>query len=266
MRQRTLRTLAVCGTALLTVMGCMMRYYQLQTIFDETGLPVSGSPATWLLTFLSVLLVLECVLVSWPLPRCRREKGLFVPNAAALALGLLSGACLLLGGALALEQQLRSGGASYELALAAAQLAAGVCVLAASWRRWKNAPGLALVHAVICLWMVLVLLLHFKNWSMDPTILDYCFRLFALICGMCASYHIGTFCFDRGGRRVTVFWCLAGCYFLPVSAIGEALAWKLMAAGVCLWLLGNVWQLLGEPCPAVQPERAADADEAAQSE
>lgn len=265
MRQKTLRALAICGTALLTVMGCMMRYYQLQTIFDETGLPVSGSPATWLLTFLSVLLALECVLLSWPLPRCRREKRIFVPNAAALAMGLLSGACLLLGGALSLAAQLRGAAAGYELALALAQLAAGICVLAASWRRWRGASGLPLVHAVICLWMVLVLLLHFKNWSMDPTILDYCFRLFALICGMCATYHIGTFGFDRGGRRVTVFWCLAGCYFLPVSAIGEALTWKLMAAGVCLWLLGNAWQLLDEPGPAEQPGQAADSDEAAQN-
>ena len=272
MRQRGLRTLAVLATIIMMVLGCMMRYYQLHTIFDETGLPISGSPVTWMLNFLSGLMVVEGILVGWSLPRCRLEKRIYGrKQILSFLAGMAAGLCLAIGGIVEIAAILNGGAAGYELALYILQMLAGCCMLISTWRNWSGSASYPVLHAVICLWMVMVLLLNFKNWSMDPTILDYCFRLFALICGMCATYHIGTFGFDQGGRRVTTFWCMAGCYFMPVSAVGESLGWELMAIGMTLWLFCNVWQILDEPLrarkslPAMPESEASEESETSEN-
>ena len=251
MRRNTMRYLAVGSLLLLSVAGCLVRSYELNTIFDDKGLPISGEPITWMLALLSAVVVIACALLSWALPRGHGEQMSFSSELPPCILALLGGACILLSGALLLFEQLRGGGFGYRTALGFLQLMAGLSMMAAAVRRRQGARPMPALHAVICLWLVLTLLLNFKSWSMDPTILDYCFRLFALICGMCATYHIGALGYVKGGRRVTAFWCLAGCYFCLVSMRGEPLTWGLMSIGVFLWLLVNGWQLFA---PVAQHE------------
>ena len=42
MKKKTLRIVVLCSILAMTALGCLMRYYQLQTGVDETGLPIRG--------------------------------------------------------------------------------------------------------------------------------------------------------------------------------------------------------------------------------
>ena len=72
-------------------------------------------------------------------------------------------------------------------------------------------------------------------------ILDYCFDLLVLICIMCATFHLGGFCFDKGRRRATVFFCFCGIFF---SAAALADGDRAIHAAAILWLLTNLHPLL----------------------
>lgn len=87
----------------------------------------------------------------------------------------------------------------------------------------------------------------FRYWGSDPLILDYCYELLALIATMCATFHLGGFCFDRGQRRLTVFFSLSSVFFngaaLADASGGEiflrlaSVAWMLVS--LCLLLRQN---------------------------
>ena len=254
MQQKTLRALAAGSILVLSVLGCLMRYYQIQTGFDASGLPITGDLSIKLLAALSVLAILLSFLCCRVLQQHSHEKGLFRPSVPALFLGLFSGLTLAIGAVWSLAELFGVSGIGVQAGLELLQLLAGMSVLASAWLRWKRGASLVGLHAVVCLWQVLMLLLNFRGWSKDPTIVDYCFRLFALICGMCGSYHVGAFCFGGGRRKISAFWCLAGVFFTLVSAVGEDRSWRLMEIGMCLWLMSNVWQLYGEARQEPKPE------------
>lgn len=267
MQQKTLRALAVGSVLVLAGLGCLMRYYQIQTGFDASDLPIRGDVSIKLLAAISVLAFLLSVLCCRALPQHSQERGLFRPNVLSLLTGLAAGLVLAIGAVWSLVEVYNVSGLGIPAWLELLQLLAGMSVFTAAWLRWKRGGSMMGLHAVICLWQVLMLLLNFRNWSMDPTIADYCFRLFALICGMCGGYHVGAFCFGGGRRRISAFWCLAGVFFTLVSAIGESRSWQMMEFGMCLWLLSNVWQLYGEarsenhPEPIPEPEEAEKAEQ-----
>lgn len=65
--------------------------------------------------------------------------------------------------------------------------------------------------------LICKLIPEFRVWSINPQLSDYCFRLFAMISVMCASFHLGGFALEQGRRRMTVFFCIAGVYFCALS-------------------------------------------------
>ncbi len=259
MKQNTLRLLSVGSILAVTAAGCILRYRQIGSGFDSAGLPIKGDLNLILLSAVSIFAAVLSLVLCRTLTPHLHEKGLFRPQIVPLFLELASGLLLMAGAVWSLSEMFSTGIQRNQALLELLQLLAGISVLSAAWLRWKKGASLLLLHAVPCLWQVLILLLNFRNWSMDPTIADYCFRLFALICGMCGCYHIGTFCFGGGRRRMTAFWCLSGVFFTLVGAIGESRSWKMMELGVFLWLLGNAIQIYGETKPDVQDE---DADQA----
>jgi len=74
--------------------------------------------------------------------------------------------------------------------------------------------------------------------------LDYCYDLLALICTMCALFHLGGFCFDQGRRRSAVFFTMGGVFFNVVAMAGAPAAEALSYLAATLWLLVNLWLLL----------------------
>ena len=111
-------------------------------------------------------------------------------------------------------------------------------------RRRKNPPARCFVPVV--LFYALRLFRDFRQWMVDPAILDYCFLLFALISFMLAAYHMGAFSFDRGDSRALTFFALSGVYFCAASTGFISLkADGFVFGGSALWLLACLLQMTG---------------------
>ena len=237
------RVVAAGSLAVMILLGSLIRAGQLHQIFDAMGLPAAGHPLSWMLGALTVLVLLASVLFAQLLPKGGSAGEACVVQMAVQA---LSGALVLLGAAIGLFGQITTQPVNYHTALYFLQMLAGLCMITTGWLHYKNAkPGVG-YFAVVCVWQLLTLLLNFRGWSMDPTILDYCFRLFALVSGMCAAFHIGSLYLEQKGRRMAAFWCMAGTFFAVVSIFGERLSWGLAELGLGAWLLVYVWRLFGK--------------------
>ena len=67
------------------------------------------------------------------------------------------------------------------------------------------------------LYLIIRLIVCFQAWNTDPSIYDYCYMLLAAICTMLAAFQLAGFSFDKGKRRITLFWTLSSVFFCCIS-------------------------------------------------
>ena len=124
-----------------------------------------------------------------------------------------------------------------ELLVAVGLMVAGIC-------RLTGKKLYFLIHAVMCLFFTLRMIIQYRHWSADPQLQDYGFYLCAHATMMLASYHQAAF--DAGMGNLRSLWiCSLGAVFLCCAAMPHCEEALLM--GCCaIWALTN---------PAALPER-----------
>ena len=242
MRAKTNR-LAVGVLALVgAVGGLILRRWQLNTAFDSDGLVVSGAVSTWVLGIFCALVTLLLALICCRLSRRSEYTASFSSGQPELVISLIAAALWLAGSGAALMAQ--PSGAN--LVVSFLGILSAFCVGATAVLRFRGTVPPVAIHAAPCIYAVVKLIVDFKQWSVDPAVLDYCYELFAAISLMCALYHLGGFCFDRGQRRLSVFWCLMCVVFSAVALASGSMTSRLLLGGTCCWAAVNSWQLLEE--------------------
>lgn len=240
MRAKTNRLPILALTLLGAAAGLILRRWQLQSAFDEAGLILSGSAATWVLGIFCVLITAVLALTAAQLFRRGTYMESFSSGQMEMVISVCAAALILAGCAMALLAQ-PSGG---NLMLNFLGILSALCIGATAMQRYHGTvPSIAL-HLVPCLYLVIKLIVDFKQWSVDPAVLDYCYHLFAAISTMCAVFHLGGFCFGRGRRRITTFWCLTSLVFSAIALADGGLSRCLLLGGMGLWTGINGWQLL----------------------
>ena len=71
---------------------------------------------------------------------------------------------------------------------------------------------------IASVYLVVRLIVCFQEWNIDPSVHDYCFQLLAAICCMLAAFQLAGFSFDKGKRRMSLFWSLSAVVFCGISA------------------------------------------------
>ncbi len=239
MRAKTNRIPVFLITAAGAAAGFLLRRWQLGSAYDEAGLMVSGQASTWVLGIACALLTVFLIGICRRLePRCTYLES-FSSGKPEMAVSLTAAALLLAGNALALSAAPRGAG----LAVSFFGILSALCMAATAVQRFRGVVPSAVLHIAPCLYLVIKLIVDFKRWSVDPAVLDYCYELFAAIAAMCAVYHLGGFCFDKGRRRISAFWCMACLVFSAVSLADGGLSHGLLIGGLGLWAAVNGWQL-----------------------
>lgn len=238
MRAKTNRTLILCLLLAAGAVGFFLRRWQLSTAFDEAGLVRSGIPSIWVLSVFALVVTVLAALAAARLDKRSAYRGCFSSGAPEMTVTVLSAALVLAGCVLAMVNGQRT--APVTVLGVAAALAMGAVGLL----RGRGTMPVAAVHLIPCVYLIVTLIVDFRRWSVDPTVLDYCFDLFAAIGTICATVNLMGFCFDKGRRRETAFWCLAGTFFSMVSLGDMGVVRWLTTGGLTLWLLVNGWQLL----------------------
>lgn len=237
MEQKMCRLPVMIATAALAVAGFFLRQHQLKTAFDAIGvIPGAGRTFSWI----TVAVVVLFAVYTWFL-RSRKKYAaissrwmpLFVVSCAAAAL-------LLLGSILQLGAPVQKSA----LVIAAGGIVTAVCWVMTALSRYQAKAAHGALFLLPAVFYVVDLVLRFRLWTRDPVILDYCYDLLALICTMCALFHLGGFCFDQGRRRSAVFFTMGGVFFNVVAMAGAPAAEALSYLAATLWLLVNLWLLL----------------------
>ena len=236
----TNRRLVLILTLAGAIAGFFLRRWQLQSAFDQDGLVLRGSAATWALGTLCLVWTVGLAVFARGLERRSGYEESFSSGLPEMLLSVGAAATVLVGSAL----EVAGGVRGLDLAVQFLGVCSALCILVTALRRYRGVVPPAAVHILPCLYLVLKLIVDFKQWSVDPAVLDYCYELFAAIAAMCAVYHLGGFCFGKGGRRISVFWCLTCLVFTAVSLADGGLTHTLLFGGMGLWAAVNGWQLL----------------------
>ena len=94
---------------------------------------------------------------------------------------------------------------------------AAVCLALFSYRCYLGQKPSALLYMAVSLYLVVRLIVRFQAWNTDPSIHDYCYALLANISAMLAAFHMGGFSFDKGKRRMSLFWIVCSLFFCSVT-------------------------------------------------
>ncbi len=238
--------------------GFFVRRAQLATELLADGSLAPGSRLHTVLAVLTVCFVLAAVALLLPAEK-RSHWRTFFRSSPAFQLPLMIGAVLLAVGNLMLLRQgakpsadvfTQSPALAGTLSALVAPLGVlcGICYTVSGFFCLSQKKPSAAFYMLACLYPIVRLLACFQAWNTDPSIHDYCYQLLAAICTMLAFFQLGGFCFDRGKRRLTLFWTLCGVVFNGISLAdalhgGEAAA-LLIASALILILLTNSLLLL----------------------
>ena len=204
--------------------------------FFRTAQLAGGSAVP--LTAFSILMVLIFLLAAVTLEKEATFAGVFRPSGQELAFSLLGALGLIAGCVLSFS------GSIFQMLVSLLGILGGAGLGAAAVLRFQGKKPSVAFYIFAVLFYVAKLFRDFRHWMRDPSILDYCFSLLALISFMLASYHAGAFSFDRGARRRLAFFSLTGILFGAVSLAGVALPAMLIYAGSIFWMLACAQQMM----------------------
>lgn len=217
----------------------VLRSSQLADAYDETGRMIAGL-GTGPLTMLCILMVALFALYSFFLRPRKKYQAIESGSMAIFAMTTVA-AVMMLAGCVLLVFNLEQ---MSDLVVATGGAVAGICWFVSGFDRVRGRKAPAALFMVPALFFAVELICDFRYWSRDPMILEYCFDLLAMICVMCATYHLGGFCFDRGSRRRTAFFSLCGIFFCAAALADGSAASRIRTAAAALWLLSNLLPLL----------------------
>lgn len=228
----------------LTVMaggvGLLLRIWLLSTANDK-GFIARPHFAGIALTVLSIAVCAALLLATRALTQAGKA-GFNFPASRTAGFGALAAGVLFAVGSIA------------ELAVAAdllvticalAGILAAGCLAYTGYCRLKGQPCDALLHAAVCIWLILKLICMYRGWSSDPQLEDYCYQLLAIVCAMFSAYHRATFDADFGSRSSHAFFSLAGIYCCCLSLAGPG--GVVLYLGIGVWLFTNLCSLKAMP-------------------
>lgn len=230
----TEKRILLSGAAVFSLSGLILRFLQLKNELLPDGSLAEGAFLHHILLILSICFVIGISVLLWRLPRLTSWKQCFPPkpvyeilHLAAAVLLLVGNAAVLIGGPSQDSVYIVSapGFSSFlNRILPILGIAAAVCLGVFAWKCRTGSRPSPLLYMCVSLYLIIRLIVCFQAWNTDPSIHDYCYMLLAAICTMLATFQLAGFCFDKGKRRITLFWTLTSVFFCSMSladAIGD---------------------------------------------
>lgn len=208
---------------IFSVAGFFCRSYQLryELLFD--GSLVQGAFMHTVLLLLTAVFLLLWFFLLRSLPQLQTQEECFSANRVLGAIQCAA-ALVLLAGNLLLWLNGRESASQYtEMAVSMAKWlpvlgilsACGIFGFAVLCMAGKKASPL--LYMLASVYLVVRLIVAFQEWNTDPSVHDYAYQLLAVICCMLSVFQLAGFGFDKGKRRMTLFWCVGAVYFCSIS-------------------------------------------------
>lgn len=209
-------------TLIFSVAGFALRRCEL----SSEGTSANSSLFALLTALLGIYLVTIIILLL-PLQQEKRVETLFTPAYVPNILQLLCALLLIFGNALGIKNgtpatvgvlsKLPEFSEAFAELMPILGLLTAVCIAAFAVLRLMKRKPTELLYMIASVYLIVRLIVSFQQWNIDPSIYDYAFSLFAAICCMLGCFQLAGFCFDRGKRRISLFWTLLATVFSSVS-------------------------------------------------
>ena len=205
--------LAVLACGVLT---CLLRLWLFALGEDERGLLSVGSfpdVMSWIVVATTMALL---GVSTWHLQGGAKYAQNFhasLPAAIGMALAAVS-FCI------TSVVDLTAGGDSVGTVSALFGFLAAAALLALAYSRYRGAHLSVLFHGVVCLYLMLHLVSHYRLWSSYPQLQSYAFELLAIVFVMLACYQRAAFDAGKGNRRAYTFFTLAVLFFCIATLPG----------------------------------------------
>ncbi|MBE6985658.1 MAG: hypothetical protein E7434_08670 [Ruminococcaceae bacterium] len=221
-----IRYLLPSAVGLFSFSGLLLRYFQRKNELLPDGSLTEGAFLHTIVLILSVCVVIGSAALLWKLaPRTSwsqlaNRKGLPLIQLFAAAFLLLGNLLLLLRGAAPTTPYTTSAPELSDFLnnlLPPLGIVAAVCMALFSYKCFVGQKPSALFYMFVSLYLVVRLIVRFQAWNTDPSIHDYCYALLANISAMLATFHMAGFSFDKGKRRMTLFWLVCTAFFSMIT-------------------------------------------------
>lgn len=228
-KSQQLKLLTICSAAAATALRAA--HYAFGT--DGRGLLVTGHWSVIGLWAVSVVFFLSLLLLGRDIKNPTRSTESASSSWAAAA------GCFALAAGLAITtlRQFEIPFLTTDLLFCALGLLVAIGLLVAGIFRLSGKKLYFLIHAALCLYFTLRMIIQYRNWSADPQLQDYGFYLCAHAAIMFASYHQAAL--DAGMGDLRALWISSlGAAYLCCAAIPHSSDALLM--GCCaIWALTN---------------------------
>lgn len=222
-------------TVVLGLIGMVLRVAMLRTGFDEKGLLIRGHYSVWGLWAVSIGFAVLLICLLRRLEGSGKFRDIFPKCALSGGLAMAGGVGM---GIVTVLEFSGIGDLVLGLLASAGMVFTGLC-------RVKGRRPNFLFHAIVCVYVITVLLRMYQFWSADSQLQDYACQMMALVLLMLFSFHRS--CCDAGiiDRKKLVFTGLAACFLCLVS-LSDGQNWGFyLAAG--LWTVGSMCNLNALP-------------------
>ena len=233
------------GAGLLTM---LLRFILLATGEDDKGLLVTGSFAdifSWLLAVATMVVIL---IGTWNLREASKFSFNF-PASISGAVGILAAA---LGILITSVSELLAGSDALGIVGSVLGMLAVPALVLSAFSRYQGQRPSVLLHGVVCVYLMIHLVSHYRLWSSYPQIQSYGFELLSIVCLMLACYHRATFDVGEGNRRAYAFCALAAVFFSVATLPGCDS--PIFFIGCAVWMITNLCNLKSFPGRHVKKE------------
>lgn len=205
--------LAILGCGVIT---CLLRLWLFALGEDERGLLAVGSfpdVMSWITVAATMALLGVSTLQLRGAAKYSQNFHTSMPAAMGLALAAVS---FLITSVV----DLTAGGDNLGTVSAVFGFLATAALLALAYGRYKGVHLSILFHGVVCMYLMLYLVSHYRLWSSYPQLQSYAFELLAIVFVMLACYQRAAFDAGKGDRRAYTFFTLATLYFCVAALPG----------------------------------------------
>ena len=206
-----------------SVMGCLLRAYQLRNELLFDGSLAQGAFVHRVLFLLTICFAVGWILILRPLAKLQTCKECFSANPALNGVQMLGAVGMLVGNLLLCFGGRESASQYTDMAVSMAKwlpilgVLSACCIFAFAFLCMKGKKPSPLLYMAASVYLVVRLIVAFQEWNTDPSVHDYAYQLLATICCMLGSFQVAGFGFDKGKRRMTLFWTLCAVFFCAVS-------------------------------------------------
>ncbi len=223
--------LAALGCGLLTLLLRLILLSQA----DDTGLLPAGHPASIFSWVFTLSLLVYLLFSTRSLKEAIRYNFNF-PASGRAALGILIGA---LGIGINSIVELIDGGDVLRMIDSLLGLLCVPALFFLSHCRKEGRRPSVLFHTLVCIYLMMHLVSHYRLWSSAPQIQVYGFELLALVCLMLSIYQRCAFDVNQGSRRAYTFTSLSAAFFCIAALPG--------CSNVVFYIGCAIW-MLASPC------------------